>query len=360
MKKSTLNMGAVILAGGKSRRMDGIDKADLTIAGTTFLQTISNQLSLFDEVLLSVDRADRYHDCALPQVTDLYPGKGPLGGLLSALLQCQSAALLAVSVDMPLFNKGLAQYLQAFFHPGCDAVVSMTRDGRLHPLCAIYGKTAIPVLKECIAENCLRIQAAIARMNFVIAPLEHSAYGDEVLTNINTQKQYAELTRRIFGPPIIAVCGRKNSGKTTFLTRIIPLLVKKGMRVGVVKHDGHDFIPDVPGTDSYRLREAGAEKVAVYSEQRYMVNGLRNTSEPFNMLQHFRDIDLILMEGGKATEYPKIEIIREENCCTHVSNLSHLLFFCTDVEKTPGGAPVVSLHDYQEAAQRIVDFIAKS
>ena len=72
-------------------------------------------------------------------------------------------------------------------------------------------------------------------------------------------------------PAVLAVSGVHNSGKTTLLEKLIPLLRARGLKVGVIKHDGHDFTPDVPGTDSYRLREAGAEGVAVYSGTRYLL-----------------------------------------------------------------------------------------
>ena len=70
---------------------------------------------------------------------------------------------------------------------------------------------------------------------------------------------------------MLAVSGAHNSGKTTLLEKLIPLLRARGLKVGVIKHDGHDFTPDVPGTDSFRLREAGAEGVAVFSGSRYLL-----------------------------------------------------------------------------------------
>ena len=70
--------------------------------------------------------------------------------------------------------------------------------------------------------------------------------------------QEIELKR----PAVLAVSGLHNSGKTTLLEKLLPALRSRGLKVGIIKHDGHDFTPDVPGTDSYRLREAGAEGVA--------------------------------------------------------------------------------------------------
>ena len=103
--------------------------------------------------------------------------------------------------------------------------------------------------------------------------------------------QEIELKR----PAVLAVSGLHNSGKTTLLEKLLPALRSRGLKVGIIKHDGHDFTPDVPGTDSYRLREAGAEGVAVYSGQRY------------------------LLEGFKDSGWPKIEVVRKEISDTPVS-----------------------------------------
>ena len=72
-------------------------------------------------------------------------------------------------------------------------------------------------------------------------------------------------------PFVAAISGIKNSGKTTFLEHLVPVLRARGLRVAVIKHDGHDFTPDVPGTDSFRMRQAGADGVAVYSGHQWMV-----------------------------------------------------------------------------------------
>ena len=77
-------------------------------------------------------------------------------------------------------------------------------------------------------------------------------------------------------PAVLAVSGAHNSGKTTLLEKLIPLLRARGLKVGVIKHDGHDFTPDVPGTDSFRLREAGAEVLGIASIFTY---GMRKSVE---------------------------------------------------------------------------------
>ena len=69
----------------------------------------------------------------------------------------------------------------------------------------------------------------------------------------------------------IAVCGQKNSGKTTLIERMIRELSERGLKTAVIKHDGHEFTCDIPGTDSDRFMQAGAAGTAVYSSSQLFV-----------------------------------------------------------------------------------------
>ena len=110
---------------------------------------------------------------------------------------------------------------------------------------------------------------------------------------------------------VLAVSGVHNSGKTTLLEKLIPLLRARGLKVGVIKHDGHDINTDVPGTDSYRLREAGAEGGAVFSGNRYLLTEeFRLNEQDLLALFERHGYDLVLMEGFKESGWPKIEVVR--------------------------------------------------
>lgn len=358
---SSESIGVVLLAGGRGRRMGGVDKALLPWRGDTFLQRLARETAGFREVLLSVDSEDRFPDCGLERVVDEYPGGGPLGGLAGALRRCRSEALLAVAVDMPLFVAGAGEYVAAFYGDGCDAVAAVTRDGRIQPLCAVYSKRCLPVLERRLASGNLRMRDALAELRVRCAPLEHSKYPDSVLANVNTPEEYAALRRQSGAAPVIAVCGVKNSGKTTLLVRVVPLLVKKGLRVGVIKHDGHDFAPDVPGTDSFRLREAGAANVAVYSASRFMATGLWECGGPdlTALIAGMGGVDVILHEGGKRSPFPKIEVVRAANGGKLACDPSALLGVCTDAAAlNPAGVPVFGLNDGEGVTGRILDFLA--
>ena len=113
-------------------------------------------------------------------------------------------------------------------------------------------------------------------------------------------------------PAVLAVSGAHNSGKTTLLEKLLPVLRSRGLKVGIIKHDGHDFTPDVPGTDSFRLREAGAEGVAVYSGTRYLLTEeFRLNEQDLLALFERHSYDLVLLEGFNDSGWPKIEVIRK-------------------------------------------------
>ena len=79
--------------------------------------------------------------------------------------------------------------------------------------------------------------------------------------------------------PVIGFAAYSGTGKTTLLTRLLPLLSGQGLRVGMIKHSHHDFEIDKPGKDSYRLREAGAQQVLIASPHRTVwieVSGISN------------------------------------------------------------------------------------
>ena len=153
-----------------------------------------------------------------------------------------------------------------------------------------------------------------------------------------------------------AVCGVKNSGKTAFLCGLLPELKHLGIRTAVIKHDGHDFEPDVPGTDSFRLRQAGAEPVAVYSSRRFLLTAGRTVTAE-QLAASMDGADLILLEGGKGADLPKIEIVRSVVSRAPVSDPAALLAVCSDADCAPAGVPRLELTDYAGAAKLLAALV---
>ncbi len=117
--------------------------------------------------------------------------------------------------------------------------------------------------------------------------------------------------------PLLGFAAYSGTGKTTLLCQLIPLLNAQGIRVAVVKHTHHDFDIDHPGKDSYELRESGASNVVIASRKRtaIIIEHPDNQTEPSleNTLKqvNIESCDLILVEGFKLADFPKIELHRK-------------------------------------------------
>jgi len=132
-------------------------------------------------------------------------------------------------------------------------------------------------------------------------------------------------------PPVISVVGKSGSGKTTLIEKLIPELKKRGYRIGVIKHALHGFSFDRKGKDSWRHKEAGADAVMVATQGKIaMVKD--EPCESIDSLQpYFQDLDLVITEGYKKENKPKIEVIRklrgESSVC---GKNDHLIGVVTD------------------------------
>ena len=156
-------------------------------------------------------------------------------------------------------------------------------------------------------------------------------------------------------PYMIAVSGAKNSGKTTLITKLIAIFARHGLKTAVIKHDGHEFEPDVPGTDSFLLRKAGACACAVVSDERCMIIREGIGLSPEELSAFFPEADIILLEGFKYSDYPKVELIRKGNSSRGVCGGEHLLAVITDLDSRPEGLPenipVLDLNDPEKTAE---------
>ncbi len=116
--------------------------------------------------------------------------------------------------------------------------------------------------------------------------------------------------------PVLGFCAYSGTGKTTLLTKLLPLLKAEGLRIAVIKHAHHLFDIDQPGKDSYQLREAGADQMVIASRRRIAaITEFRTERSEPDLKEALacvdsRQLDLILVEGFKAEPFPKIELHR--------------------------------------------------
>jgi len=112
-------------------------------------------------------------------------------------------------------------------------------------------------------------------------------------------------------PPVIGVCGYSGSGKTTLIERLIPLLAREGLSVGVLKHDAHHLSVDTPGKDTDRFFRAGADVLAhdpIQTFIRWHVGARTDRlGDAVSLLG--RTCDLVIVEGHKRSPVPKLWLL---------------------------------------------------
>lgn len=157
---------------------------------------------------------------------------------------------------------------------------------------------------------------------------------------------------------VFGIAGHSGMGKTTLLTRLVPVLVARGLRVSLVKHSHKDIEVDRPGKDSYRLREAGCQEVLLLGARRWaLMHELRDAPEPSlaELMPHLSGCDLVLVEGFKGGDFPKLEVWREAPGRAPLgAGWPGLRAMATDAARAPvEGLPLLPLDD----VERIADFV---
>ncbi len=184
-------MTAVILAGGKSSRM-GSNKAFLKLKGKTFIERQIDLLrEMFDEIFISANTPSEYEYLNLPVFKDIYPEKGPLGGIYTSLVNSSSANTFMLACDMPFVESGLIKYLKELTKE-YDVVVPKSERG-LEPLHAFYSKNCIDPIKKELDSNNLRIISFFPHVNVKIVELDNLTSPDgfnNSIKNVNTRNEY--------------------------------------------------------------------------------------------------------------------------------------------------------------------------
>jgi molybdopterin-guanine dinucleotide biosynthesis protein B len=156
--------------------------------------------------------------------------------------------------------------------------------------------------------------------------------------------------------PIISVVGTSKSGKTTLIEKLIPELKKRGYRIGTIKHTTHGFDMDKRGKDSWRHKAAGAETVIVASREKIVMVKDENISGLKSIEKYFDNVDLVITEGFKKENRPKIEIYRSNKSNPPLcQNDKTIIALVTDTDLLVN-IPVFGL----EAINSLADMIEKN
>ena len=160
---------------------------------------------------------------------------------------------------------------------------------------------------------------------------------------------------------VFGIAGWSGSGKTTLIEKLIPRLVKRGLKVSLIKHAHHTFDVDQPGKDSYRHRHAGAAEVMVTSSRRWvLMHELRGAHEPSfeEQVKRLSPCDLVIVEGFKHAPIPKLEVWREatEEGLLHPGD-PHIVAVASDA-RLDTKLPLLDLNDDEAIAEFIVRHLA--
>lgn len=188
-------MLTVILTGGSSRRM-GRDKALLPFGrdGGTLLQYLIDRYGASGAAAVSVDRPGRFPFTGAIELADVFPGQGPMNGIVSGFRATDAEALLLTAVDLPFGDPALAEKLLEL---AGDADACLVRRGPkgIEPLFAVYRRSCLPVAEDCLQQGRRSVMALLDRVNVrYAAPEELPGFDlERIFTNVNTPEEYERL-----------------------------------------------------------------------------------------------------------------------------------------------------------------------
>ncbi len=196
MYHRAVNVTAFILAGGKSSRM-GRDKALLDWGGATLMEHALSLCKAVSERVAIVGSAQ--HARFGPVLLDVYPGRGPLGGIHTALSATRTDLNLMLAVDMPLVEPGFLHYLVDRAQPTQALVVIPRVAGGWQPPCAVYRKPFGEFARQALERGSNKIDALFAQVELCVveeAELAREGFSDTMFQNVNTPQELEEARRR--------------------------------------------------------------------------------------------------------------------------------------------------------------------
>ena len=183
--KDLSNTSAILLAGGKSSRM-GTSKAELDFHGVSLLQYQVEKLRLqgIEDIVVSGKPAAVE---GVQFVSDVYPDRGPLGGIHAGLLAIKNPAALVLSVDCPLIPE---RFLRKLIRAHTGGVSVAAHDGMIEPLIGVYDKALAGLCKEILLSE----RTSVRRLHDAVGISILAYEGDRrLLSGCNTPEEYREL-----------------------------------------------------------------------------------------------------------------------------------------------------------------------
>ncbi|HHY38376.1 MAG TPA: molybdopterin-guanine dinucleotide biosynthesis protein B [Clostridia bacterium] len=260
------DLTCVLLAGGKSTRL-GAEKASLPFGRGTLTERAVRKLKALSQDVILVGNPKIVPE-GVRLVEDVFPGRGPLGGIHAGLAAARSDKVLVFACDIPFAPVSLLRFIcdTATAHENADAVVPQVK-GEYEPTVAVYSKKCLKPIEAVLeARDRPRIIEFFPQVRvFALLEAEVVRFGDPELLffNVNSKEDYLKALGILGYPPVLCVSGPSGSGKTTLICALVKELVSRGRRVAVIKHHRGDFDLDIAGKDTWLYREAGAKSVGM-------------------------------------------------------------------------------------------------
>ncbi|RKZ81231.1 MAG: molybdenum cofactor guanylyltransferase [Gammaproteobacteria bacterium] len=307
----------VILAGGKARRMGGEDKGLLSFKHKPLISYVINVLkSQVDQLIINANRnIDSYQAFEHPVITDSLDNFcGPLAGMLSAMQTVDTDYILTAPCDSPGISSQLRQrMMETLLVEQADLAVA--HDGeRLQPVFSLIPCRLKNELEDYLEQGGRKIDLWLAQYKMAVVDFSDQP---ETFLNFNHPEDVSNHQPKLRSPiPLIGFAAFSGTGKTTLLQQLIPALKAKGLEVAVIKHAHHNFDIDIPGKDSYEIRQAGAQQTLVASSRLMALMEVQPADLADPCLSDLiprldtSKLDVILVEGFKHETIPKIELYR--------------------------------------------------
>ena len=183
----------IVLAGGRSRRM-GTDKSMMILNGKSMIEYSIDALKpLCNKVVISSNNLI-YEFTGCEVWPDELPDQAPIVGIYSCLKRSATEYNIFLSCDMPLISTLMLEYLVAS-SSDCDITVPVHEDGFMEPLCGIYKRSSIRVLKQFIEEGNFRLNDCIRAASHRLVPINNQLpfYSPDLFSNINTPDDFHHL-----------------------------------------------------------------------------------------------------------------------------------------------------------------------
>lgn len=186
-------MLTVILSGGSSRRM-GRDKAMLPYGGSTLLQYLINKYAVLGAVAVSVNEAGRFPFSGAAELTDPFPGEGPLNGIAAAFSRTDAQEIFLTATDLP-YGEPAAVLRLAQLRGSADACILRSEDGKFEPLFAVYGRSCLAPAERCLAAGKRSFRDLLSTLSVRYVNYSELPETDftRMLTNVNTPEAYDAL-----------------------------------------------------------------------------------------------------------------------------------------------------------------------